>query len=235
MSSQVLTPADAGGAPMHTFIVNRKVHPSPNSLSKRVVPRINSASCLAMARPRPVPPNLRVVVASAWAKRWNSRSCASRLMPIPVSRTDTCNWTPCLSEEDIEHAQHTVHGCTDFMAHGGQELSFGDRRGLRGYALTFNSSSCNFCLSMFCSRPRARTGWPSSFVSVFATTRVQHDRPSRSVTRSSMSNGAPASRCWRHIAPYAHNVERMQKTLPKVGVMIGRFRARPHKNGHIGG
>ena len=40
-----------------------------------------------MERPRPVPPNRRVVEESACANGWNSRARCSSLKPMPVSRT----------------------------------------------------------------------------------------------------------------------------------------------------
>ncbi|MNF76215.1 hypothetical protein D3C84_583220 [compost metagenome] len=39
------------------------------------------------ARPRPVPPNCRVIPALPWEKGWNSLGRASAEMPMPVSRT----------------------------------------------------------------------------------------------------------------------------------------------------
>ena len=44
-----------------------------------------------MVRPRPVPPNLRVVLASACAKASKSFSSLSAGMPMPVSRTLNCS------------------------------------------------------------------------------------------------------------------------------------------------
>ncbi len=60
--------------------------PSP-PLSAHMRPPIISASRLLIARPRPVPPYLRVVLESACENDWNSRPmpCADR--PMPVSRT----------------------------------------------------------------------------------------------------------------------------------------------------
>ena len=45
--------------------VNQKVLPWPRVLSTPTVPPIRLASCLVMAKPRPVPPYWRVVVLSA--------------------------------------------------------------------------------------------------------------------------------------------------------------------------
>ena len=68
-------------------IVKEKVEPSPGTLSTHIVPPINSASRFEMARPRPVPPYIRVVEASTWLKDLKRRSIRSGGMPMPVSRT----------------------------------------------------------------------------------------------------------------------------------------------------
>ena len=47
-------------------MVNQKVLPAPVPLVTPICPPINSTSFLEMANPKPVPPNLRVVEASAW-------------------------------------------------------------------------------------------------------------------------------------------------------------------------
>ena len=49
-----------------------KTDPFPGSLSTVTSPPIMRASCRVIARPRPVPPNCRAVVASAWVKVVNS-------------------------------------------------------------------------------------------------------------------------------------------------------------------
>ena len=66
--------------------VNQKVEPTPSADSTWIVPPIISTSCLLMARPRPVPPCLRVVEPSACENFSKMRACASSLMPRPVSR-----------------------------------------------------------------------------------------------------------------------------------------------------
>jgi hypothetical protein len=61
------------------------VLPSPSVLDKRISPPSNAASSREMASPRPVPPYLRLVPASAC---WNASKmsfCFSGAMPIPVS------------------------------------------------------------------------------------------------------------------------------------------------------
>ena len=55
---------------------------------------MRSTSCLQMAKPRPVPPYLRVVELSPWMNGWNSRACSSLEMPTPVSRTAMRTATP---------------------------------------------------------------------------------------------------------------------------------------------
>ena len=61
-----------GGA---VAIVRWNVLPSPGTpaLSAHIVPPIASASRLEIASPRPVPPYLRLVAASAWLNDWNMR------------------------------------------------------------------------------------------------------------------------------------------------------------------
>lgn len=52
---------------------------------------MSSTRFLQITRPKPLPPNLRVVDASACVKRWNNCGRAWAAMPTPVSRTCTCN------------------------------------------------------------------------------------------------------------------------------------------------
>ena len=58
------------------------------TLSTHILPPINSTRRLLMASPSPVPPNCRVVEASAWLKDLNRRAIRSAGMPMPVSRTE---------------------------------------------------------------------------------------------------------------------------------------------------
>ena len=67
--------------------MNQKVLPLPGSLSTPTSPPISCASRRVMASPRPVPPYLRVVEASACSKASNSRGSFSGAMPMPVSCT----------------------------------------------------------------------------------------------------------------------------------------------------
>src|ERR1035438_4679502 len=59
-------------------------HASPSRLVTPMLPPIISTSCLEMASPSPVPPNLRVVDASAWTNAENSAWIWSGRIPIPV-------------------------------------------------------------------------------------------------------------------------------------------------------
>ena len=59
----------------------------PGSLSTSIVPPIRPTSRAAMARPNPVPPNLRVVELSTCSKARKIRPCPSGGMPMPVSLT----------------------------------------------------------------------------------------------------------------------------------------------------
>ena len=79
------TAASASG----TRIVSVNVLPSPGTplLSATSEPSISSDRRRLIARPRPVPPNRRAIVASAWLNDWNRRPIRSAGMPIPVSET----------------------------------------------------------------------------------------------------------------------------------------------------
>ncbi len=84
----------AGRSASGTRMVKRNVDPWPGpGLCADIDPDISSASRLLMARPRPVPPYLRVVDASAWLKLWNSLPIPSGVSPIPVSRTENSSST----------------------------------------------------------------------------------------------------------------------------------------------
>ena len=73
----------------------KKSDPFPSSLTTLISPCISLISFLEIARPRPVPPYLRVVEVSAWLKAWNSCPIFSGAMPMPVSRTE--KWSSVLS------------------------------------------------------------------------------------------------------------------------------------------
>ena len=72
------------------YMVGRKsvkVLPRPGVLRKVSSPPSSCASSRLMARPRPVPPYLRLVLASACWKASNTIFCFSTGMPTPVSVT----------------------------------------------------------------------------------------------------------------------------------------------------
>mmetsp|Transcript_25292 Transcript_25292/g.54964 ORF Transcript_25292/g.54964 Transcript_25292/m.54964 type:complete len:241 (+) Transcript_25292:1636-2358(+) len=62
-----------------------------------MVPPCISTSCLAMLRPRPVPPYLRFLLMSAWWKGLNRSAILSLAMPHPVSHTFMMMLMPRLS------------------------------------------------------------------------------------------------------------------------------------------
>ncbi len=77
-------------APTLNGRVNRNVEPTCLRLSTPMVPPMRSVSSLQIARPRPVPPNFRVVDSSAWVNGLNILPTVSASMPIPESVTENC-------------------------------------------------------------------------------------------------------------------------------------------------
>src|SRR6202048_1050246 len=59
-----------------------KVEPRPGSLATVMSPPIIWQKRLLIASPRPVPPYLRVVDASAWENSWNSLPLFSGVLPM---------------------------------------------------------------------------------------------------------------------------------------------------------
>ena len=68
ISGEVANRLLAFSFPRANVAVKLKVLPSPDLLSTQISPPIISTRRLLMARPRPVPPYLRVVEVSAWLK-----------------------------------------------------------------------------------------------------------------------------------------------------------------------
>ena len=66
------------------------VLPEPRVLSAQILPPINSTKRFEMARPRPVPPYLRVVETSACEKLSKMAPRRSAGIPMPVSETEKC-------------------------------------------------------------------------------------------------------------------------------------------------
>ena len=81
--------SDAGVEPEagSSSTVKQKVLPEPGRLSTQIVPPIISTILRLIARPSPVPPNLRAVSVSPCAKGRNRPSICAWLRPMPVSRT----------------------------------------------------------------------------------------------------------------------------------------------------
>ena len=66
--------------------VNQNVEPTPSSLDTPTSPPISSTKRLTMDRPKPVPPNRRVVEESTCVKAVNRASTRLAGIPMPVSR-----------------------------------------------------------------------------------------------------------------------------------------------------
>ncbi|CSB80156.1 Uncharacterised protein [Vibrio cholerae] len=75
------------GSVIANLTLTLKQEPCPTSLCTKTVPFINSAICLTIAKPKPVPPKRRVVCDSACSKGRKIRPNDSCAMPIPVSCT----------------------------------------------------------------------------------------------------------------------------------------------------
>ncbi len=71
--------------------VNQNILPLPSWLLTPIFPPINCTSCAQIARPKPVPPNCRVVEPSACENASKISCWAFSGIPIPVSSTETCN------------------------------------------------------------------------------------------------------------------------------------------------
>ena len=96
--------------------VNQNVEPFPTSLSMPISPPINSASCLEMESPRPVPPYLRVVEPSAWVNGVKMAARRSSGIPMPVSRTEKRIMTDSASSDSVSALITTSPSWVNFMA-----------------------------------------------------------------------------------------------------------------------
>ena len=99
-----------GCAPSTT--VNQKVLPTPGLLSTQIRPPMSSTSLAEIVRPRPEPPNRRVVEPSACSNGWKIVSSFSTGMPMPVSATEKRR-TALLVREFLE-----INGHENFAAFG---------------------------------------------------------------------------------------------------------------------
>ena len=77
---------------------------------------MSSTSCRQIASPRPVPPNLRVVDESAWAKARNSRSWSPAAMPMPMSMTSKRSATRSAFSSSTETRMTTSPSEVNFTA-----------------------------------------------------------------------------------------------------------------------
>ena len=90
-SGRSLRRAPAEASASHT--VKWKEVPAPTSLTRPICPPMSSTSRFEMVSPRPVPPCLRVVDASACVNGWKRRALCSRDIPMPVSSTENRSFT----------------------------------------------------------------------------------------------------------------------------------------------
>ena len=79
------TRSAAATGPTGTATVN--VLPTSAVVRTSMSPPSIRANCRLIVSPRPVPPNLRVVLTSAWTNGWNSLARSASVMPTPVSWT----------------------------------------------------------------------------------------------------------------------------------------------------
>ncbi len=77
--------------------VNRNTDPPPGADSAVSSPPIMSARRRQIDRPRPVPPCVRAVEASAWANGSKTAASRSGAIPTPVSRTENASEPPSAS------------------------------------------------------------------------------------------------------------------------------------------
>jgi hypothetical protein len=90
---RIVRPPRSGGSTRAASIVEAmgRVHqndaPCPRSALHPTSPPICPMMPALMARPRPVPPNRRVVEASSWMNGWNNSAARARSKPGPVSTT----------------------------------------------------------------------------------------------------------------------------------------------------
>src|SRR6266852_2929109 len=96
--------------------VNQKVEPSPTWLSTPISPPMSPISCFEIANPNPVPPNLRVMEASAWLNFSNINAISSWAIPMPVSFTDTRMCACCASWRSHSTATRTCPLGVNLMA-----------------------------------------------------------------------------------------------------------------------
>ena len=173
-----------------------KTLPSPGTLWTVTSPPIIWQKRRVRARPRPVPPNLRVVEASAWVKSWKSLTILSGLRPMPVSVTrNTIHSLPSMRcASGVQRDVAFVRELGGVRQEIEQPLAHLDLVGAHG-AEVRRRARCAACCAFF-----STIGWMVEATSVDQRVRDRSSRgtaPScrlRSSTRSRMSL-ISASRC----------------------------------------
>ena len=95
---------------------NQKREPWPGAELTPASPPISLARLRTIDKPRPVPPNCRVVEPSTCEKRLNRRACCSAPMPIPVSVTENSSTSPCGVSSTTPTARRTLPVLVNLMA-----------------------------------------------------------------------------------------------------------------------
>lgn len=131
------------------FAVNQNREPWPGSLSTPTRPPIISMSCFEIARPRPVPPYLRVMEPSTCTKGWNRRvSRTSNKSAMFCSGVFCSEASPTLTRADgagvlrctrrdgsvtwQKQEKHAAHFAPHDLTHYAVETALGYRRGFFG-------------------------------------------------------------------------------------------------------
>ena len=86
------------------------VLPAPTVLSAQILPPINSTKRFEMAKPRPVPPYLRVVETSACEKLSKMVARRSAGIPMPVSETEKCSASVSDPDQLHKHGEFAALG-----------------------------------------------------------------------------------------------------------------------------
>ena len=178
----------------------QNTEPAPGWLETPMAPPINSATCLEIARPRPVPPKWRVVEASAWLKGWNSFASVGASMPTPLSETLKRSQTPPsagASRGAGASATTTCPACVNLMALPLRlPINWRRRTGspatIMGAAASMSQiSSRPFCCALWASRPTLS----STTCQRLKSMRSRSSLPASILEKSRMSLRMPSSAC----------------------------------------
>ena len=110
------SPTTAGNSAVSSATVKWKVLPVPGVLSSQMRPPIRWTRVDEIASPRPVPPNWRVVDASAWLNASKTLACFSTGIPMPVSATRKCSRVHPSPRESSRTATITCPRSVNLMA-----------------------------------------------------------------------------------------------------------------------